>query len=324
VPDPIRMLVAGGAAAATAFVILLLCGLPWRKPSPGRLSAGWVLGVAAGFYLGCGMLGWSPHWPRQVQDLHRMPAEAEDRLVMLLLPGALALELLVALAGAPQWLTWIGRLAIAAAAAPLLLYNSRYLVDFNGPGSRDWTLTQQVVILGSLAAILAAVWLGLARLAERAPGYSVPLSLAVVCAGAAAAVMLCGYATGGQLGVPLAGALAGTAFASIAVPGSAPATSSLGLGLVGLFSLLILGRFFGELPTPWAAVLFASVLLPWLPEVPRLRALGPRLRGLAAVLVVAIPVAVVLLKAQQQSVKDSQTSPTSGEASTDDYNAYRP
>jgi hypothetical protein len=318
------MLAAGGSAAAAAFVLVLLCGLPWRKPSPALVSSGPVLAVAAGLGLGCWVLGWSPHWPRQLQDLSRMPGEAEDRMVMVLLPVVLAVELLFALAKGPKVLAWIGRLAIAAGAAPLLLHNSRYLADFNGPGSRDWTLTQQVVILGSLAAALAAAWFALARLTERVRDYSVPLSLAVACAGAAAAVMFSGYATGGQLGVPLAGALAGAALASMVVSGPAPATASIGPGLVGLFSLLILGRFFGELPTLWAVVLFSSVLLPWLPEVVLRGRWGPSLRAAAAVLVVAVPVAAVLVQAQQRFDKESQTTTTPGEVSPDDYNAYRP
>jgi hypothetical protein len=312
------MLQAGAAAAALALLVLLVCGLPRRKPSPARASAGWVLGVAAGFYLGCRVLGWAPRWPRRVQDLLRLPGDDQDRLVMLLLPAVLAVELVVALARPPQWLAWMGRLAVAAGAAPLLLYNTVYLAELAGPGSRQWSPAQQAVILGSLAALLAAAWLALARLAQRAPGYSVPLSLAVACAAAAPTVMLSGYAMAGQLGVPLAGSLAGTALAALAVPRPASATPSVGPGLVGLFSLLILGRFFGELPSAWAAVLFAAVLLPWLPEIPRPLLLGPRLRGLARVLVVAIPAALVLAQAQQRFVKESQTSPTSGEASADD------
>ena len=55
----------------------------------------------------------------------------------------------------------------------------------------------------------------------------------------------------------------------------------LGVAVVGLYSLLVIGRFFGELSSTHAIVLFASPLLAWLPELPGLRCLPQWARNLA-------------------------------------------
>ena len=133
-----------------------------------------------------------------------------------------------------------------------------------------------------------------------------PIALAVVCAGAGCTVMLSGYATGGQLGLPLAGALVGVGFVSMALRGRVDVASALSVGLVGLFGLLVIGRFFGTLTTVHAIVLFAAPLLAWLPEMissPRLR---PWLRGAMRLALVAIPVVFVLAQAWQRFSADSR------------------
>jgi hypothetical protein len=144
--------------------------------------------------------------------------------------------------------------------------------------------------------------------------------VAVACAGAAVTIMLSGYASGGEMGVPLTGALAGAVVASLALTTPPDEEGMLGLGIVGLFALLLMGRFFGQLATPHAALLFFGTLLCWVPELPYLRRLGPWLRGLLRVLSVALPVAAAITLAQQKFVSDSaRTSPGSGEPSIQDY-----
>jgi hypothetical protein len=83
------------------------------------------------------------------------------------------------------------------------------------------------------------------------------------------------------------------------------------VGIVGFFALLIIGRFFGQLATTHAALLFFGLLLCWLPELPR---------GLARIVLVAVPVTVALTLAQQKFAEDSaRTSPGSQEPSVQDY-----
>jgi hypothetical protein len=325
-PDPIRILEAVATAAVLAAAVVLLGGWPWRKPHPARAYAGSGLGVGLGFFAGCWLLGVQPHWP---------PREDQDRLLFLLIPALLGVELVAAFLGRRRWLAWFPRLILAGAAARIVLHNSIYLTDLAGPGTREWTPGQTWLILGGLAAALAATWAALALLVrptppptahsppggeERGKGRFVLLAVAMACAGAAVTVMLSGYASGGQLGLPLAGALAGATVASLALSGSPDVNGVLGVGVVGLFAVLVAGRFFGDLTTANAALLFFAPLLCWLPELPYVRTRRPWVRGVARVVLVAIPVALAVVQAYQSFVEGSKApSSTPNGASSQDY-----
>jgi hypothetical protein len=132
--------------------------------------------------------------------------------------------------------------------------------------------------------------------------------------------MLSGYASGGQMGLPLSAALAGTIVACFAVRGPVPIQGVISVGVVGLFSLLIVGRFFGELATNHAALLFFGPLLGWLTAMPYIRRRGYRTRGMVCVLLTAVPIAVTLALAQHQFAEDSKrTGAGSQEPSIEDY-----
>jgi hypothetical protein len=243
-----------------------------------------------------------------------------------------------AILGRFRWLAWLSRLVVAVGAAGVLLHNSVYLTDLAGPGTREWTPTQSWLILGGLAAALLGVWAALASLVrrmsphpaldpsereQRLGGRSVALAVAVACAGAAVTVMLSGYASGGQIGLPLAAALTGTLIASLALLVSPDVEGVVGLGVVGLFALLVIGRFFGTLTDGNAALLFFGLLLCWLPEGQYVRRVGLRLRGVLRVVLVAVPVLVALTLAHQKFASDSsRTGPGSGEPSLQDYEAF--
>jgi hypothetical protein len=327
-PDPVRILEAVGMAAALAAALVLLCGWPWRKPHPALVYAGGVLGVGLGFTAGCWLLGVQPHWP---------PREDQDRLLFWLFPALLGVELVAAFLGRWRWLAWVPRLVLAAGAARLLLHNTIYLSDLAGPGTREWTPAQTWLILTGLAAALAGIWAALALLVRQTPaqpttppprgggglgGRLVPLAVAFACGGTAVTVMLSGYASGGQLALPLAGALAGAVIASLALAGTPDLKGLLGLGVVGLFAVLVTGRFFGNLTTVNAALLFCAPLLCWLPELPPLRRLRPWVRTVAAAVLVAIPVTLAVAQAQRAFVEASKTSSSPNEASSDDYLNY--
>src|SRR5579885_3382707 len=159
-PDPIAMAKALGCAAAAAAVLVLLCGWPWRAPGPARVRAGWVLGLAAGIYLGCRILDLWPHWP---------PREDQDRFLIILLPAVLLVELIAALPRMPAWLAWGLRVLIAMAAARVLLHGSVYVT--NSPGAIPrWSPGEARLWLASLAISLVAAWVLLALLVRRRPG----------------------------------------------------------------------------------------------------------------------------------------------------------
>ena len=198
--------------------------------------------------------------------------------------------------------------------------NSAYIADLSGPGTRQWTPEQTWQILGGTAAALAGTWMLLSWLSHREPGRAVPLAVALACAGTAIILMLSGYASGGPLAMPLAGALVGALVASLVMKDTIPLDGLLCLGVVGLFAVIVIGRFFEELTWTNAALLLFAPLLCWLPELPLLHRMKPRLRALAGVVLTAVPVAIALALAQQKFVEDSaRTSPGSEEPSLEDY-----
>src|SRR5207244_12038344 len=126
-----------------------------------------------------------------------------------------------------------------------------------------------------------ANWALLSRLGRAEAGSAALPALALAAGGAGVTVMLSGYASGGQLGLLLAAALAPAALAAFVFPRSAALRGALGVGVVGLFGLLIVGRYFAGLTSTNAALLFFAPLIGWLPEIPWLRHVGPRVRRVA-------------------------------------------
>jgi hypothetical protein len=317
-PDPIFMAWAMGLAFVASAVILAACVVWGSRRAHGAawIDAGWVLSLGIGFYLGCRALGIWPHWP---------PLEDQDRLLALVIPFVLGIELLAAVPSVPGWLIGTLRLAMVGLGARILLHETIYLTDVAGPGTREWSPAVAWLVLGCLAASEAAVWALMSLLTRRRPGVSPVVCLSVSTAGSAVTIMLSGYATGGQAGLPLAAALLGaTAVAPALRPGPARGTGAIGVAVVGLFSLLVIGRFFGELSSPHAILLFSSPLLGWLPELPGLRRLAPWARGLARVLFTAFLVFAIVIHAAWKFVAESQpsTGPGSNEPAIEDYTDF--
>jgi hypothetical protein len=295
-PHPIQILTALAVAAAIAAAVLAAFARPWSTVERRWVAAGWVIAPATGFLSGCAVLGLWPHWPPSI-DL--------DRLLLIVLPAVVAAELLAAQPRVPRGLVWAARLIVAASAARVLLHGTIYLSNAAGPDSRLWSATQVWLTLAGLASALGAVWWALVSLGARRPGYSHSLSLAVVCGAAGATVMLSGYLSGGQLGLPLAAALGGATIASFALAKPLPMSGAIAFGTVMLFSVLVIGRFFGELTTAQACLLFAAPLAGWLPELLPACRLSPRVRGTASMLLVAAIAAGIVIAAQRKFVERS-------------------
>jgi hypothetical protein len=334
----IAMAGAAGLAAAVAILsalaarVLFASAPNWAGLKQTLLAVGWVIGVGAGFYLGAELLHIGPRkqlealWSDTAlwSDIDRFVAtifaEDRDRFLLLLMPAVIVVELIAAWWRVPAWAAWVPRLLIAAAAARVLLHHSVYLPK---PGDDDsplrWTDEQTILYLNALAADLIALWLLLSLLTReevglsqapasgREGGYrSVLPALALTCVGAAVTVIFSGTATDAQLGMALGGALAGAAVVSMFVPSPRAVRGALGMGVVGLFALLISGKFFTELTWPHAALLFGAPLLCWLPELPLVRRLHPWLRAILAMLLVAIPVALAVIESQKQHEEESK------------------
>jgi hypothetical protein len=97
--------------------------------------------------------------------------------------------------------------------------------------------------------------------------------------------------------LPLSASLAGCTAASLFLYRPPRSDGWLGPGIVGLFGVLVVGRFFSNLSTIHALVLFFAPLLGWVPELPYLCRIRRAVRGLVRLTFIAIPVLVAALRA---------------------------
>jgi hypothetical protein len=312
--DPLGMFAVMVVSGALAAAVVLLCGWPWRAPRPRLASAGYLLGAALALYMGCWLSGYWPRWP---------PREESDRLLFLLMPALVGVELLAVFVRRGIWI-WIPRLLLAAVAARTLLHDTSYLADLSGPGTREWSPAQTACILGGLSVVLAGVWGLLILLARRSSGQPLALAVALACAGATLTIMLSGQASAAAFGFPLMAAVGGAAVASLVLSGRSDLGGVLGLGVFGLFALLIIGRFFAQLSTNHAVLLFFAPLLCWLPELPSIRRARPLVRDGGRFLLTAVPVVLAIALAWQQFVQDTarSTSTSAVEPSIEDYSNF--
>jgi hypothetical protein len=283
-PEPLLYLQSLGAAAAiSAAGVLAMAGR--RAVSPARLNAACVLGGCLGMIAGCWLLRWHLVWP---------PASALDRVVTLMIPAAMGIELVAGLPSVRPALARALRVIFVAAAPLVLLHGSIYL-----PGSEGgWTKWQAGLLLVIGSALLAVLWIPLAWLSRRSrSGLSIAGSLALTTLCAGGAVMLGGYLKGGAATFALAGSLAGvTVAARLITPPLAPAV--VALGVVQLFGVVGVGYFFGRLPAGSALVLLLAPLLCCVSELPSLRKRPAWVIGTVRLLLVAIPLAMILTVAK--------------------------
>jgi hypothetical protein len=299
-PDPVLFAKAVAAAAVIGIAVTLAAAVAFAKlqrligkqsaPTATRMGVAVILGIVLGSAVGFHLLGEIP--PRSLEGdfPHWSASKVHDRFLVFILPLAVWVELHGAFTIVPRWIVWILRLGLAAATGRVLLHGSSYL---QGTAS-DWSLAQVWTALGVGAVLLAAVWVLLVCLLRRGTGISLPLALSQTCLAAGMTVMLSGYTDGGALGLPLAAAVAGTVLAARLLEKLPATEGAVGVGLVALFGILMMGRFFGELSTGRALVLFVAPLLCWVTELPPLRARRPWLVGTVRLLLVAIPLAIVL------------------------------
>ena len=291
-PDIVLMAKGVLAAAVVAGLFLLAIARPGKDPSPWRLAAGWVGGLGAGLYAGYAVLGEWPRWP---------PPEDRDRFLVILLPLALAVEAAAMLMPARRWIAWTLRILLAAAAAPILLYNSAYIADLDGPdlsGTAEWNRAEAALVFAISAVMLSGVWEFLAWLQTRTSHRTVSSVLALTTLACGVTVMLCGYLLGGFVALPIAGAIAGATLASFAFAKQPPDNPCLGIGIIGLFTVLFIGRFFGSLPTSVAICLLLVPLLGWTGEIPLFRKLPPSARAAIGVAVVLVALILIVTWAQ--------------------------
>lgn len=282
-PDPLLYLQAVVVVASASALAVLALG--WRSTSPSQMlvSSICVAGLVIGQVAGCVWLRFPVSWP---------PASALDRYWVVLLPAAIVVELFAAFPKFPPWGAHALRLVLAASMARVLLHRSVYF--------DEWTAWQAPLVLAVCAALSVGVWVLLARLAERSPGVSLPLALALTIQGAGVAIMLAGYLRGGAAAMVAAAALLGASLACALVAKQVPQRALVGFSVVSLCSLLFIGVFFGRLPMASAMALLAAPLLCWLTELDWCCQRSASALGTIRLTIVATVVAIVLLIAHRK------------------------
>ena len=276
-PDPVAILWAMAAAGAVAAVVLL-AGSRLRDGS----ATGGPLAVGLGFVAGAWMLGFHPR---------NLLATDQERLLLVVVPLAVAVE---------SWLTRVSlspaaaallRGSMALAAGPLLLLGSVYLTG----GAGGWSGWERLIYLSALGMLILIPWLALTRLQQLEPSPAIGMALAATSLAAGMTTMLSGYASAGQLALPLATRTA----TSPGMPGA------VGVGWICLAGLLVIGRFFGSLTTLHGLLLGATPLLCWLAAYGPLSAWNIWPRRLLLVALILLPLGTVVWQAQGSFVAHS-------------------
>jgi hypothetical protein len=285
-PDPIQIVKAMAAAAVASAVLALAVGWIRRPAGAGRINMACLLAIGLGLIAGYWVLELLPQGP---------PQNVRDRFLAIVLPAALGIELIAGFHRVPAIAAWSLRVILACATPRILLHGSTYLVDAAGESSVGQSL--EYMALGG--GLLMAAWGLLTWLLRRSPGVSLPLVLSETSLCAGVTVMLSAFPSGGEAALPLAASLA--AVAGVLWLFSKPEASfgALGIGLVGLFGVLFLGRFFGELSTGRALGVFVAPLLCWVTELPWLRKLKPWKIAAVRIALVAIPLLIVVALAKR-------------------------
>lgn len=285
-PDPLLYLKAMGASAIiSAMFVLVMVGLR-RSASTTWLNSACVLGMGFGLVCGYEVLAWRWTWP---------PAKGLDRLLMIVVPTALGIELIAGFPGVPRWVAWFLRMSLAATIPQVLLHGSVYLSE----AGNHWPLWETGTALAICGILLASCWGLLSWLSQRSAGVSIPLALGLTTLCAGLTVMMAGYLKGGAAAFPLAAIIVVTAIAAKLIMKRAGSPAIIGIGVVGLFGVLFVGHFFGRLSTGSALAMLLAPLLCWVTEVLRLRHRKPWLVGWLRLLLVAIPLVVVLAVAKR-------------------------
>ena len=291
-PEPFLYLQAIGAAAVISVFIVLLTARLRPTNAPWWNSAG-VLGMAAGFAMGCRAINLRLAWP---------PANGLDRLLLIVLPLTCLVELIAGIPSVSRVFAWSLRIGLSIAIPRILLHGSVY----RGETADRWTSLKTATELATSSVFLISSWALLFRLSQRSLGIPVALSIGLSTCCAGLCTMLAGYLKGGAVAFPFAVALVASTLAAKVMTNrdGTPSTAIIGVGVVGLFGWLFIGHFYGRLPTEATFALFLSPTLCWIAVTPPMQRRNAWHRGLLCLAIVSIPLMFVLTSAKQAFDRD--------------------
>jgi hypothetical protein len=310
-PDPLLYGAALGTATVVSAVVVLSIAWLGKPVSTGRLQSAAVVGIASGLGAGYYALRLHVAWP---------PLNGLDRFLTIVLPAALCIELAATISRVPRSLVWLLQFTLASTMGRILVHNSVYVSG----AELQWSPMQATVVLLTCGALVVVVWGLLVWLSIRSSaGVSIAIALALTIQSTGLSIMLAGYLEGGSAAFPLSAATLGTVTSLCLLTSHPNMRASIGICVFGLGGLLIIGRFFGGLSTEVALILMLAPLLCWGTELPQLRCRPAWAVGSLRLLLVAIPLAALLLQAKRKFDRD--TAPLLVERSeSQDYVAVQP
>ncbi len=243
-PDPQGVAIAAAAALGVA-TLLAAIGVRASRGDASLAGVALLAGCVWGAVVGLGLLRALPRVP---------PSSALDRLLLILLPATLAIELEVAGGWLERrWLT-VERAFLALVATPVLLHGSVWL-DGRGP---PWPAFL------AAAFFLWAAWEGIeGQVAATGDRVVVGVTAAALVT-AGVAIGAGGWMRGAVVPVPLAAALVGALVGGFA-GGAAGIAALAGSGFVALFGTAVVGCCFGRLSVASAILLLVAPLAAGIP-----------------------------------------------------------
>lgn len=274
------------ASAVTVLALMFCRGSAGRKavnshPSSVILLLSFLTGVCTGYRT----LGFSLDWP---------PRNALARFLEIILPAIVLIELVASVQKLPRAAVWFLRTTVAAVCGRVLWHGSVYLVADSWTGL---TLQTALVLVGCMLSLIM-VWLLLFRLTESPIAEILPIGLALCIQTGGLTIMLAGYIKGGAAAIPLTTSLAAPILMSLVMRRQYDIRGLLGVGIVSLFSLLFIGRYFGALSTMHGVVIFFAPCLSAISLLPIVRRWKPAVTRLLCLALISVPLLIVLLEAK--------------------------
>ncbi|SIN73317.1 hypothetical protein SAMN05444166_0514 [Singulisphaera sp. GP187] len=276
-PSPLSIILFGVLLPALATVTVLIAA--WRVGRRLDLKVRGGLAVALALGLGdlAGHLGvaW-PAWP---------PSEVTDRIPILV--GVAILAALVAVLGGPgrRWLSWVNRAVVSGVTIAVIVSPA-----FGEAWSAPATLFGAALL--GIGMILA--WANLDALATRCSGAGIFLPLLLISSGASVALLVSGSMVLALLAGVLSAALAACGLVAWRVPAIGFGPGGPSIVVVVLASLLLINRFYAELPSGSVALFAVAPAAVWFGQLGTIRSRAPWIRTLAATAAVLVPVALAI------------------------------
>ncbi|MFM2095681.1 MAG: hypothetical protein RIS70_2805 [Planctomycetota bacterium] len=291
-PDPYRFAMTLAASSAASFFWFWWLG---RSGTPSSLTADEssarnvlrsIAAISFAIIVGYGVLRLLPAFP---------PRSGLDRLLVIVLPCALLLECLGRFPAFTAGRMTLLRSLWALLSMWILLFDSVYLRGVQD----EWNHVAAFTTIAFCGVFVAVVWWLVVRIDAAGAGPVVPLSLAMSIMSGGMLVILGGYIKGGSASLPLAGAMLGFGAANCMRATPRPSSPVLSLGVVSLFGIVFVGRFFGRVTTATGITTVLAPLLAGLPILLRIPTQRSRLRFVLAVVLVAIPLTIVVAIAKR-------------------------